>query len=151
MTENPITAREGDVHAQSSVGVHTPEGKGQVVAEYDFTRQGGVIGTITLAHDPLPVGAIVTNSYLEVLTALTSDAAATVAVQIEGADDLVAATAISGAPWNTTGRKDTLVEPGTESGYIKLTAVRQLALLVATADLTAGRFKVIIEYDSTGA
>ncbi len=151
MSQNPITGREEDVHAQSGVGVHTPVGKGQVVAEYNFGRQGGAVGTITLAHDPLPVGAIVTNCYLEVLTALTSGGAATVAVQIESADDLVSATAISGAPWSTTGRKDTLVEPGTEAGYLKLTEVRQLALLVATADLTAGRFKVIIEYDSTGA
>lgn len=151
MVQNPITTREEDSYDQSGVGVHTPVGKGQIVAEYDFDNAGGAIGTIHLPHAPLPVGAIVTNSYLEVITALTSGGAATVGLQIEATDDLVVATAISGAPWSSTGRKDTLVEPGTEAGYIKATELRQLSIVIATADLTAGRFKVIIEYDDTGA
>lgn len=151
MSENLITGREEHEPAQSSVGVRAPSGKGKVVAEYDFDDAGGVIGTIYLPHDPLPVGAVVTNSYMDVLTVPTSGGAATIAVQIEAADDILAATVISGAPWSSTGRKDTdAPEPGTESGYIKTTELRQLAIVIAVADLTAGRFKVIIEYDEIG-
>ena len=151
MSQNAVTGREENQQAQSSVGVHTPSGKGKVTAEYDFDDAGGDIGTIFLPHDPLPIGAIVTNAYIENLTVPTSSGAATIAVQIEGADDIVAATAISGAPWSSTGTKDTdAPEPGTESSYIKTTALRQLAIVIATAALTAGRFKVVIEYDETG-
>ena len=151
MSQNPVTSREEAVPAQSSVGVRTPSGKGQVVAEYDFSEHGGAIGTIYLAHDPLPKGAVITNSYLDVLTALTSGGAATVAVQAEAAGDIQAAAAVSGAPWSTTGRKDTTApEPGTESGYIKTTAIRTLAVVIAAADLTDGRFKAVLEYDVIG-
>lgn len=151
MAQNPITGREESEPAQTSVGVQTPPGKGEVVAEYDYAKHGGAVGTLYLAHDPLPLGAVVTNAYLDVLTALTSDGAATGALQIESSDDIIAATAVSGAPWSTTGRKDTdAPEPGTESGYIKTTALRQLAFVIGMAVLTAGRFKAVIEYDVTG-
>jgi hypothetical protein len=151
MSQNPITGQEEGIPAQSSVGVRSSPGKHTVVAEYNFNKHGGAIGSITLAHDPLPLGAVVTNSYLDVIDALTSGGAATVAVQIEDANDIQTAAAVSGAPWSTTGRKDTTApEPGTESGYIKTTALRQLVVVIAAAALTAGRFKVVLEYDVIG-
>lgn len=148
MVQNPITGQHDAVPVQSGVGSRPPAGKGTIVAEYDFADQGGVVGTIYLPHDPLPLGAIITNSYMDVLTALTSGGAATVAVQAESANDIVSAAAVSGAPWSTTGRKDTdAPEPGTETGYIKTTAERQVAVVIATAALTAGRFVVVLEHD----
>lgn len=151
MSQNPITGREEVTPAQSSVGVVSRPGKQTIVAEYNFDKHGGAIGTIYLNHDPLPIGAVITNSYLDVLTALTSGGAATVAVSINAADDIQAAAAVSGAPWSSTGRKDTTnPEPGTESGYIKTTAIRQLAVAIADAAVTAGRFKVVLEYDVIG-
>lgn len=150
MSQNPITAQEEEVPSQSGVGVRNPPGKHTVVAEYSFDRHGGAVGTIYLAHNPLPIGAVVTNSYMDVLTLLVGGGAS-VAVNIEAAGDIQAAAAVSGAPWSTTGRKDTTApEPGTETGYIKTTALRQLAVVISGAALTQGRFKVVLEYDAIG-
>lgn len=151
MSQNPITGREESVPAQSSVGASLPTGKQTVVAEYNFDKHGGAVGTIYLAHEPIPINAVITNSYIDVITALTSGGAATGAVTVESAGDIQAAAAVSGAPWSTTGRKDTTApEPGTESGYIKTTVQRTIAFAIATAALTAGRFKVVLEYDVIG-
>lgn len=151
MSQNPISGREERVPHQASTGVLARNGKQTVIAEYNFSVMGGAIGTFCLPSDLIPLGAVITNSYLDVITALASGGAATVAVQVEAADDIQAAAAVSGAPWSTTGRKDTTApEPGTETGYIKTTAARTVTIVIAAAALTGGRFKVVVEYDMVG-
>lgn len=122
------------------------------VGEYDFAVDGGAVSTITLRAAPgysvgntIPSGSVIVGGYLEVDTALDSGGAATVAVNSEGAGDLVAAAAFDGAPWSTTGRKD-LVPDFTGSATVKTTAQRSLAITIAAAALTAGKFRVVVHY-----
>lgn len=122
------------------------------VGEYDFAVDGGAVGTIVLRSAPgdsngneIPAGSVILGGYIEVDTALTSGGAATVAVTAESAGDLQTATAISGDPWSSTGRKDVAPDM-TGSATIKTTARRSLAITVAAAALTAGKFRVVVFY-----
>ena len=122
------------------------------VGEFDFAVDGGAIGTITLRSGPgdtmgseLPIGSVITGGYIEVDTPFTSGGAATVSAGSEGAADLQAAAAVSGAPWSTTGRKN-IVPAGTGATSVKTTAKRNLALTIATAALTAGKGRVVVFY-----
>lgn len=114
--------------------------------DYDFAVDGGAQGDIDLMGVAgVPSGAIVVGGFVEVTAALTSGGAATAALKIEGADDLIAAAAVSGAPWSATGRKS-VVPNFTGANTIKTTAARDIALTIATADLTAGAFKAVLFY-----
>lgn len=120
--------------------------------EYDFAVDGGAIGTITLRSaggavigNTLPAGSIVTGGYIEVDTALTSGGAATVAVTAEAAGDTLVAAAVSGAPWSTTGRKS-IVQAFTGVTSVKTTVGRSMTMTIATATLTAGKFRVVVFY-----
>ncbi len=122
---------------------------GDLLYEYDFAVDGGAVGTINLRGPRLPSGFVVLDSVVEVLTAPTSGGAATLAATTgEAAGDIVAAAAISGAPWSTTGRK--AGTPVSAATSVKTTAVRTPALVVATAALTAGVIRVRLSgYDAT--
>jgi hypothetical protein len=113
-------------------------------AQYDFAVHGGVAGSISLAV-PIPDNAIVLDGVLEVITPLTSDGAATAAVQVNGADDIIAATVIAGAPWHQAGLKD-IVPVGTAVTAVKTTAARNVTLVVGVADLKAGKFNVWLRW-----
>ncbi|WP_405149445.1 hypothetical protein OG589_14550 [Sphaerisporangium sp. NBC_01403] len=120
--------------------------------EYDFAVDGGAVSTITLRSAPgdsngneIPAGSLIMGGYIEVDTAVTSGGAATVAVNSEGAGDLQAAAAVSGAPWSTTGRK-AITPVFTVGTSVKTTVRRNLAVTVAAAALTAGRFRVVVMY-----
>jgi hypothetical protein len=111
-------------------------------ATYDFAVHGGAVGSISLPLT-VPSGVIVSDGMLDVITAPTSGGSATVAVQLNAADDIVAAAAISGAPWSTTGLKN-IVPVGTAATAVKTTASRTLTAVVGTAALTAGKFDVYL-------
>lgn len=122
--------------------------------EYDFAVDGGAVGTITLRSAPgdsnggeIPIGAVILGGYIEVDTIVTSASGntGTIAVNSEGAADLQAAAVTSGAPWSTTGRKN-VIPAFTGASSIKTTARRNLAITVAVAALTAGKFRVVVFY-----
>ena len=128
-------------------GTTTPK---VVQAEYDFAVDGGGTGTITLRSAPdtgdnqgntIPVGAVITHGYIDVATAVAS-ATGTVAVQAEAAADILAATGQAGL---TTGRK-TIIPAATGATAVKTTVVRSIAIVIATAALTAGKFRVVLFY-----
>lgn len=112
------------------------------VALYDFAVDGGAVGDIALRGQNIPSGAVVLDALLEVETALTSGGAATGAVKSEAAADIQSAAAVTGAPWSTLGFKRATFVATTAP--IKTTAQRTVALTVATAALTAGKFKAYI-------
>ena len=117
------------------------------VYEYDFAIDGGAIATIPLRSvngGPIPSGAVITDTVVDVLTIPTSGGAATAALQIEAAGDVVAAGLISAAPWSTLGRK--AGTPVSAATSIKTTAERTPALVVGAAALTAGKVRVTVEY-----
>ncbi len=149
MSQNIITGREQQTIAEDTVGPITLDGqKDDAIFSYDFTSQGGAIGTIWLRGPLLPLGAVITDSYIKVIRALTSSAAGQVAVGAAAAGDIQTAAAVSGAPWSTTGLKDTVnPEPGTESSYILMLVNGRLRMDITVGALTDGAFKVIISYD----
>lgn len=110
---------------------------------YDFAVDGGNAGTIVLRSDdgPLPLGAVVTDGYLDILTACLS-ATGTMALQAEAAADILAATAQAGL---TLGRKS-IIPVATGATAVKTTAQRYPALVIATAAFTAGKFVLVLKY-----
>lgn len=117
-----------------------PQLGGEVKATYDFAVHGGAVGDIPLDLD-LPPNAVVYDGLVDVITAPTSGGAATVALKIEGAADLLAATAIS----SVTGQLDT-VPNGAAANAVKTTDTRTLTVTVATAALTAGKMNIFLKY-----
>ena len=112
---------------------------------YEFALDGGAVGDIALRGAPvIPSGAVIINALIYVDTVPTSGGAATIAIKTEGAADINAADAISGAPWSSTGAKRGDFDADTAP--ILTTAARTITATVATAALTAGKFSVFVEY-----
>lgn len=111
--------------------------------DYDFAVDGGAQSTIVLRTQdgPIPLGSVIMGGYLDVLTACLS-ATGTMALNSEGAADLLAATAQAGL---TLGRKS-IIPAFTGATTVKTTADRNPALVIATAAFTAGKFSLIIWY-----
>lgn len=133
--------------SKAPVAEGIPAGNGMDIARvrYDFAVEGGAVGDIDLHTDSLPSGAVIMGGYVDVITPPTSGGAATLAIKAEGAGDIVAAAAISGAPWSTTGRKS-VIPVFTGATTVKTTAARKLRATVAVAALTAGVFDVVLFY-----
>lgn len=112
--------------------------------EYDFAIDGGAVSTITLrtTDGPLPLGAVIMGGFLDILTALLSGTG-TVALNSEGAADLLAATAQAGL---TLGRKS-IIPAFTGVTTVKTTAERNPAMAIATAAFTAGKFRLVLVYE----
>ena len=121
------------------------EGAGGIKAwtgEYSFAIDGGATGTIVLRSNDgdLPAGAIIFNGGIDVTTALAS-ATGTVALQAEGAGDLLATVGQAGV---TLGRKNII--PVSFVTSVKTTVRRAPSLVIATAAFTAGVFRLHLFY-----
>lgn len=110
---------------------------------YDFAVDGGGTGTITLrsADGPIPAGAVIMGGVLDISSSCLS-ATGTMALNSEGAADLLAATAQAGL---TAGRKS-IIPVFTGASSVKTTAARNPALVIATAAFTAGVFVLTLWY-----
>lgn len=110
---------------------------------YDFAIDGGAAGTIVLRSNdgPIPNGAVITDGYLDVGSSCLS-ATGTMALQAEGAGDVLAAVGQAGV---TAGRKS-IIPAGTGATSLKTTAARSPALVIATAPFTAGAFTLVLKY-----
>lgn len=118
-------------------------------SRYDFAVDGGGVGTIVISAEKLPANAIVLGGVVEVDTPPTSGGAGTLAVGSEAAGDLVAAAAVSGAPWSTAGRKS-IIPVFTGASSVKMTQARDVVVTIATAALTAGVVDVFLAYIDMG-
>lgn len=117
-----------------------------VRGRYDFAVDGGAVGTVDLTRNAvIPARAVILGGFVEVDTAVTSGGSATLAITVESAGDIVAAAAVSGAPWSTTGRKS-VVPAFTGATGVKTTAARKIQATIATAALTAGAVDVVLFY-----
>jgi hypothetical protein len=131
------------------------------VCVYDFATQGGAIGNINLLNEDLktpctlPGKAVVRNGFIDTNTAVTSGGSATISLSTgQAAADLLAAT---GKASFSTGELAIIPVVGTVSTYIKLTTANsivsgvnlypyQVYATVAVAALTAGHFRLFIDY-----
>lgn len=116
-------------------------------AVYDFAVLGGAVSTIPLTGlTGIPANAVIIGGVLYVITAPTSaDSTATIALQVNAANDIVAAAAVSGAPWSTTGLK-AIVPIFTAATYKLTTAARDISAVIAVEALTAGKFALTLLY-----
>lgn len=115
--------------------------------EYDFAVDGGAVSTIALRSDdgPIPAGSYISQAVLDVLTPFTTGAGATAALTIEAANDVVAATIVSGAPYSTGGLKSTVLV-GTGATMLKTTVARAPSIVIAVGAITAGKCRLVLEY-----
>ena len=122
------------------------------VARCVFDATAGKTQTAHSLSVVIPDNAIITRAWYDVTTTFTSAGdLATIALHVEGANDIVTATAINAGgdiwdapagPWNAL---DTIVD-GTLAAYIKMGANRTVTATVATEDLTAGVLYLYLSY-----
>ena len=117
-----------------------------VRGKYDFAVDGGAVSTIAITTGtPIPSGSVIIGGYVDITTTLTSGGAATIACQVEAANDILTAVAV--ASW-TAGRKNVLPAPTTgaltASTAVKTTADRNISIVIAAAALTAGVCHVVL-------
>lgn len=145
------TGAEIDAASKQSVqgadGIHPLQ---VAVATFDPT---GTAGMRTIAAHglgiTLPAYAVVVGGFVDVNTAFTSAGGntGTVAISVEGADDIIAAAAVSGAPYSTINRKAIVPKANTpESTAVKTTVAREITATVATQALTAGKLTVYLYF-----
>lgn len=97
----------------------------------------------------IPANAFVVGGFAQVNTAFTSAGgnAGTVAVSVEGANDIISAAAVSGAPYSTIGAKAIVPKANTpESTGILTTQARAVTFTVAGQALTAGKLTLFLYY-----
>lgn len=120
-----------------------------IVAEYDFAKDGGAIGDISLRGATLPAGSVVIGGWVEGDDVLTSGGAATVGLGIEAANDLDGPIAFN-TGWGAATEVDAPIafaSVSITSGPLpRTTAPRVPKLRVNTAALTGGKFTITILY-----
>jgi hypothetical protein len=107
-----------------------------VKATYDFSKNGGAVGTIGLGVT-LPAGAIVTGLWTDAETALASGGLAEVALEA-GSTTLKAAAAFDDVSY--IGVDAQSLTP------VKLSAASELEVVITVAALTAGKLNIFVEY-----
>lgn len=125
------------------------EGLKEWSGDYSFAVDAGAIGTIALRSAAgsglIPAGSVIMGGYLEVTTLFTTGTAAVMGIQVEAANDIVASTIVSGAPYSTTGRKS-IIPAFTGATTVKTTVDRAPSAVIATGTVTAGVFKLVLFY-----
>lgn len=121
-----------------------------VKGNYKFSRDGGAISDINLKDQDglnvvkLPSGAIVLNVFVHVPVALTSAGLATVDLNVEAANDALAAGAV--ASFSLGAKIQGIPDFGTLSDALVLTAERTLTMSINAFALTAGEFNAYYFY-----
>ena len=121
------------------------------VARFEF--DAGIEANRTIAAHgtgvTLPIHSIVVGGFVDVNTKFDSDAtdAGTIAISVQGANDIISAAAVSGAPYSTVGRKAIVPKANTpESTSVKCTAAREITCTVAVEALLSGKLTGYLYY-----
>jgi hypothetical protein len=145
------------------VGDEISEGMNYKRFLYDFATQGGAVGTQALVDEQgnpavLPLGSVVMSVMVDMITAVTSGGAATVAIGCNGTTDLLGATAkaslasglVAGVPVMSAATAVKVVSGSGTAATItrkNFSVVGQaVTATIATAALTAGRFYVHVVF-----
>lgn len=118
-----------------------------------FTFDAGVIANRTVAAHgvgvTIPANAIIVGGFFEVNTLFTSASTntGTIAISVQGANDIQAAAAVSGAPYSSIGRKAIVPKATTpESTSVKVTTAKEIVCTVAVAALLTGKLTGYLYY-----
>jgi hypothetical protein len=147
-----VSATAAELNLTDGVSAPAADGLGLLRvarATYDFAEHGGAIGAIGLGVT-IPDNAVVCGGFVDVATTCTTAGAdaGTLALHVQGANDLVAAVAVSDVsnPWNA-GLHAIVPKANTpEATGIKLTAAREITATIATQAFTAGKLTVFVYY-----
>ena len=133
----------------SSVDSRTVQGMLRLT--YDFAVDGGAVGTISLGNsdDFIPSNALVTRSYYEVTTTLSSNGgndAASIQLGADDGFDIVADVAISvGTPWDAGAREG--IQTGAASAILSKSAgSRRVEMVITVEAIDVGAFVLVLEY-----
>jgi hypothetical protein len=118
-----------------------------------FTFDAGVVANRSIAaHGTgvvLPAQAIIVGGFFDVNTLFTSNGAngGTIAISVEGANDIQTAAAVSGAPYSSIGRKAIVPKANTpESTSVKASTAKEITCTVATQTLLTGKLTGYLYY-----
>ena len=122
--------------------------------EFDVDEEdsAGALNSAIGAHGvgiTLPAHAIITGGFYDVNTPFTSDStdAGTLAIHVEGANDILNAVAISTNDPATKGRKAIIPKANTpESTSVKTTEAREITVTVAVEALLTGKLTGYLYY-----
>ena len=122
----------------------------RVIFDYSATDAYGVANSAIGTHGTgifVPANSIITNTAYDVITTFTSATdAATIAVQVEAANDIVSATAIStGTTWDNVTNM-VAGTPVSAATAVKTTVDREIKFVTAVEVLTAGKLAFFIDY-----
>lgn len=139
---------EAMLKTQQLAGLH-PQRMAHCIFDPTGTAGDRTIAAHTLGAT-IPINAFVTGVWYWVETTLTSGSStATVALSIEGANDVVTAIAINDGttPWNNSAKPvEGVTKIETTSTWLRTTAARAVTATVAVEALTGGRLHVWVDY-----
>jgi len=147
-----VTATAAEINAKVAAAGHAADGLGVLgVARFTYDPTADNAMRTQAAHGTgvtLPNHAVVVGGFYDVNTAFTStNSTATVAIMVNGANDIVTATAVSNAIYGTVGRKAIVPKASTpESTSVKCTAAREITLTVGTEALLGGKLTGFLFY-----
>lgn len=150
--------RMNPVSRKFNLGTHIVDGQSWGTrAQWSFADQGGAASTELFLHDndgqsvSIPKGAVLTDCYLDVVTAPTSSTSSgSIAWSSSDAGDLKAATFVAGY---TTGSLIHCTKPSgsyTTSTMIRFTSEGFLKVKIGSEALTAGKINVYLQYILSG-
>lgn len=114
---------------------------------YDFTVEGGVIGSITPRDSPsIPAGAIILGGVIDITTSLTSGASATISLGFGSGAEKAVLKALTAVASYAAGTTLVIVPIFTGATVYKVLTTAQMTLTIAVADLTAGKMDVNLVY-----
>lgn len=131
----------------SAVVVDGIQAKQVLVATYDFSIHGGASNAAIGLGSSLPQGAVITRSYIDVITAPVGSFGGTLSVGTGESGNwanVVATTALASVTGQVEG-----VMTGTAATMRKLTADKELRVFISKTALTAGKFRVYAEYSTS--
>ncbi len=118
-------------------------------ARFTYSDQPGAGAKAIFASTDIPDNAIITGGFVDVITTFagTGDDANTIAIHVEGANDIVTATAISAATDWDAGLHD-IIPDATGSTAVKTTAARDITVTVVDGAgvLSAGVMDIYLYY-----
>jgi hypothetical protein len=123
--------------------------KQSLAIHYDFATDGGAIGTIQLRGGVLPINAIITNAWLEVLTGFLPTTTSTIALGVTGAATALRAAAVAtGTVALDAVARVAVIAPQTPASFVakSTTANRNFIMTIAAGAFTAGQFVLHVDY-----
>ena len=139
--------RRGSVKSTSGLRVQKVA---RAIYDTALTDSAGVSNKTVAAHGLgvyIPAKAFITRSWYQVVTGFTSAAnTATIAVSVEGANDVKTATAVSDASFSGAGFNEG-IQDGTATHFVQASVEREIVATVAVQALTAGKLILHIEYN----